>query len=209
MFIATEASATLTAFTNRTAFENAIVGLGGTVSNETFNSFTSDTSFLGTPLDVGAFSLFSSEANTGVDDLIDVSPFGGVSASDRNLDGTPYVQGDVNTKGGGTDIFNIVFDAPIFAFGTEFQSIGGTGSGEGIEILGEFFEFSSRPAFFGVVGTIGETFVQIDIVGDDAVFGLDNFAFASAVTDVPEPTTLALFGLGPAGLGFMRRRRAA
>ena len=30
----------------------------------------------------------------------------------------------------------------------------------------------------------------------------------SAPLDIPEPTTLTIFGLGLAGLGYMRRRRA-
>ena len=44
----------------------------------------------------------------------------------------------------------------------------------------------------GAVTTIGST-----------VFGLDAIAFQAA----PEPATLALFGLGLAGLGFSRRRK--
>ncbi len=44
----------------------------------------------------------------------------------------------------------------------------------------------------------------------DAAFAhIDNVSIAEVSSSVPEPGTLALFGLGLAGLGFARRRKAA
>ena len=38
---------------------------------------------------------------------------------------------------------------------------------------------------------------------------IDNFTFNSSPSQVPEPITLALFGLGLAGIGFSRKKKAA
>ena len=48
-----------------------------------------------------------------------------------------------------------------------------------------------------------------DLAGDGTQFVLDNFTFNEQRTSVPEPGALALLGIGLAGLGLTRRRRAA
>ena len=62
-------------------------------------------------------------------------------------------------------------------------------------------------------GTASVTFSDHEVVIDIGSTGFDTLSFVTVELqtshDVPEPATLAIFGLGLAGLGFMRRRRAA
>ena len=44
---------------------------------------------------------------------------------------------------------------------------------------------------------------------DGGGFGWSKVAFETERVQVPEPGTLAIFGLGLVGLGFARRRKAA
>jgi hypothetical protein len=84
-------------------------------------------------------------------------------------------------------------------------------------------------SFFDVSGTItidpslvdftvffdggdGTGTVVIDVFGDQETAFVENTSEASSVNvlnNVPEPTTLALFGIGLFGLAGMRRRRKA
>lgn len=56
--------------------------------------------------------------------------------------------------------------------------------------------------------TDGDTFDRIILVSTNWAFESDNHAFGN-ITSVPEPGTLAMFGLGLMGLGVMARRRLA
>jgi hypothetical protein len=57
--------------------------------------------------------------------------------------------------------------------------------------------------------TDGDLFDRIVLVSTNWAFESDNHAFGNATTAVPEPGTLAMFGLGLIGLGMMARRRQA
>jgi PEP-CTERM motif len=60
---------------------------------------------------------------------------------------------------------------------------------------------------FGIHTTAGELITSITIsTTDTSGFAIGEFGIATAV---PEPATMALFGLGLAGLGFTRRRKTA
>ena len=57
--------------------------------------------------------------------------------------------------------------------------------------------------------TEGDLFNRIVLVSTNWAFESDNHAFGNVTTSVPEPGTLAMFGLGLIGLGMMARRRQA
>ena len=51
-------------------------------------------------------------------------------------------------------------------------------------------------------------FTQTNPINKGDVIGIDDITFAKGA-QIPEPGTLAIFGLGLAGLGFARRKKAA
>jgi hypothetical protein len=80
--------------------------------------------------------------------------------------------------------------------------------GGGTLASGTFQPIGSLASFNGENANGNWTLFLQDTVGADPL-KVNSWSLAITTRDVPEPGTLALFGLGLAGLGFARRRKAA
>ncbi len=117
-------------------------------------------------------------------------------------------------KFGHLTVFNLNFDLDLIALGFDWRNT--DTSGDDIELLvdGQSFTFgyNGLSGFFGVVATNG-TFNTVgfsDTFGDGGGlnFGyIDNLRYTGQAT-VPVPPSLALLGLGLAGIGYRRKKAA-
>ena len=118
-----------------------------------------------------------------------------------------------------SDVNIISLDPPVTAIGFDLFAITGSPSvsttlnirlfDAGVRALGSTSVTgvnAATPTFFGVVsdmGAIGSLTFGVPGVGEF----IDNITFGNAVAQLPEPGSLALFGLGLLGLGVAVRRR--
>lgn len=123
----------------------------------------------------------------------------------------------------GSPIFNgpisILFANPVAAVGLSggyFNAIGAT-TIEAFDTtgasLGKIVNSMLGIEFYGLFDSTGSNIAGVSfyITGDEpAGFAIDNVTFgdANVVVHVPEPASIALLGLGLAGIGFSRRKRA-
>ena len=185
-------AAIITTYTTRADFDLAV----GPTTLEDLNALPLGTSFVGFPLDLGAFSLLRTVLGEPGQIQIAGLPF--------NIDGSRY--GFVVTQAALDMVFT--FDSPISAFGLDVVAwndgfIRTTVEADGTSVpvtsqVGQgsrFFGFSSDTAFTQVrfIGGTGDS------------WGFDNITFAS--TEIPEPATLTLFAVGLGALGFVGWRR--
>ncbi len=132
----------------------------------------------------------------------------------------------LEVEAGGSGNFSVGFTESIAAFGFYGIDIGDFGgqlklllsNGDELVVnntIGSFGSTDGSVLFFGLIAeNASEEFTSIDFLtttGQGDFFAFDNFTIGSQeqVVLVPEPGTLALFGLGLAGLGLSRRKRVS
>lgn len=200
-----QVQAGLITFTNRAAWESAV----GSFTTERFNSITADTYFQGTSLSFPDLTLLHLGNGTA---LVDAQPYES-NPGLADIDGTPRV----NLNGiGQSATVSILFNSPVSAVG--FDTVNYDVDNDfvqayvGSTLVGNFPPFRDQAGFLGVLETSGNLITRIDITTPFAntYNAFDNVSFGtSQISTVPEPSSIAVFGIGAcvAGVGVARRRR--
>lgn len=192
---ATNASAALIAFTDRADWEAAV---SGNFLSEDFSS-TSSGDYMTSAIDVGDFTVSMTGSSFGTS-WHNISSIGAGGSALNSVDGSQQLNVATGSTGGTT----LEFDFDIYAFGADFAYVSDSRTTsfliDGVQLDipyldSEFFGFVSDTAF-------SANFLTLTSGGADG-FGMDNLVYAASV---PEPGTLALLGLGLAGIGFSRKK---
>jgi len=198
-----QAQATPVMYGDRASWEAAV---GGSFAFESFESAFVAAPSIGFPSGV---TVSVSAANVAAN----VSLFG--------VNPTDGVQAIQNSAGSANLTFTFAFASPINAFAIDILDFGdiqvpgellaATNTGSLLDyLIASAPQANGNVIFFGFVDTLA-TFSSVRIRNTEGggALGFDSLAFANVPTspNVPEPSTLALLGLGLAGLGVCRRKR--
>ncbi len=102
-----------------------------------------------------------------------------------------------------TSPVTFTFNAPASAIGFDYANPTCCGDGSVLTLDGNSSGASS--GFFGIISDTPVT--SFVMSGSGSYMLIDNITYGQA--DVPEPASMALFGLGVGGLAMLRRRRKA
>ena len=202
----------LTGFTDRTAFE---VAIGGSNGSEDFSSFLTDADFTVSSVAANNMTISGdSSVDAPITNKIDASP---LEVSGIYSNGTSYLFGQLFLL----EQIRIDFIRGVTAWGGDFNGAANANAGNNTSIqvfsstdlllgslqlidAGGDAGFTSFNGFNLNAGEVASYIIlQNSNPNDNDAFGLDDIAFK-----VPAPATLALFGIGLAGLGWSRRKKA-
>lgn len=192
-------------YDDRTEWETAVGGSPDFV--ETFDSFAGpdNTSYNESPVQTGYFEI-EAFSDSWTNEITNSWTWEGIEP--------PSIYGFGDFWGNGVVLS---FDQELSGWGANVRTSGGTE----IVLLSEETElavfepwkgYAANSFFFGISLTEGETIDAIELRRNNAGSGfyLDDVAgkfSPSSVTTVPEPSMMALFTLGAAGIGLASRRR--
>ncbi len=113
----------------------------------------------------------------------------------------------------GEGALSILFDSDTDIFGLDI--LGSNGGDFVIDffssngsLLGSISQMIALDSFFGFQVTSGSLIRAVSITNTDfGGIGFDNVTFNGSMEKIPEPASIALLGLGLAGIGFSRKKK--